>query len=138
MARLQLEIVTPDRVVLRTEADYISLPGVEGEFGILPGHIPVFAALAIGCMHYEVDGKISYAFLSGGFAEITDNCVYLLVDSSEIASEIDTLRADAAKKRAEERLQQAANHKIDIDILRAEIALHKSIARLQAAGRPRL
>jgi F-type H+-transporting ATPase subunit epsilon len=136
MARLQLEIVTPDRVVLRTGADYVSLPGVEGEFGILPGHIPFFAVLSIGRMHYEADGKTVYACLSGGFAEVADNTVHLLVDSSELVPEINVTRAEAAKKRAEERLREAAGHKGDIDVFRAETALRKSIARLQTAGRP--
>ncbi|MDR3073435.1 MAG: F0F1 ATP synthase subunit epsilon, partial [Deltaproteobacteria bacterium] len=58
---LKLDIVTPDRVVLSTEADYVALPGVEGEFGVLPGHIPFFAALAVGCMHYQHNGRTIYA-----------------------------------------------------------------------------
>ena len=133
MAALQLEIVTPDRVVLRTEADYVSLPGVEGEFGILPGHIPFFAALGIGCMHYVAEGKTHYACVSGGFAEIADNQVHLLVDASELGSEIDVTRAEAARKRAEQRLAEKSKRD-DIDAMRAETALHRALIRLQAAG----
>ena len=134
MGRLQLEIVTPDRVVLRSEADYVSLPGVEGEFGVLPEHIPFFAALKIGCLHFENNGKTEYAAISGGFAEIANNRVQLLVDSGELAGEVDVHRAEAALKRAEERLNTAKErHDDNINVLRAEIALQRAITRLQAS-----
>ena len=128
---LQLEIVAPDRVVLSTEAEYVSLPGVEGEFGILPGHIPFFAALKVGYMHYVREGKSIYATLSGGFAEVMDNRVRVLVNAGELASEIDANRAEAALKRAQERL--SAVKRDNIDVARAEAALQRALARLQAA-----
>lgn len=127
---LQLEIVTPDRVVLRTEAEYVSLPGVEGEFGILPGHIPFFAALKVGCMHYIDNGKTVYACIGGGFAEIMDDKVQILADTAELAAEIDTARAEAALRRAEERL---AAQRDRINVTRAESALQRAVTRLQAS-----
>lgn len=127
---LHLEIVTPDRVVLSTEAEYVSLPGAEGEFGILPGHIPFFAALKVGCMHYVQEGKSVYASLGGGFAEIADNRVQVLVDSGELASEIDVSRAEAALARARERL---AATRSEINVTRAEAALQRALVRLQTA-----
>ena len=132
MGRLQLEIVTPDRVVLKTEADYVSLPGVEGDFGVLPEHIPYFAALRIACMHYETDGKTAYACITGGFAEIAENRVQVLVDTAELAAEIDANRAEAAYKRAQERLDQAKQN-TDVNIARAEAALQRALNRLQAS-----
>ncbi len=132
MERLQLEIVTPDRVVLKTEADYVSLPGVEGDFGVLPEHIPYFAALKTACMHYVLDGKTSYACLTGGFAEVVDNRVQVLVDTAELADEIDVNRAEAALRRAQDRLESARKTS-EINVLRAESALKRALVRLQAA-----
>ena len=132
MAALQLEIVTPDRVVLKKEVDYVSLPGVEGDFGVLPDHVPYFAALRIACMHYVIDGKTSYACLTGGFAEVADNRVQVLVDTAELAEEIDANRAEAALRRAQQRLE-AARKTSDINVLRAETALKRALIRLQAS-----
>lgn len=128
---LQLEIVTPDRVVLKTEAEYVSLPGAEGEFGVLPGHIPFFAALKIGCMHYVVKGKPVYSFISGGFAEVMDDRVQVLADAAELATDIDVARAEAALRRAEERL---AAHHDKINVARAEASLQRAVTRLHASG----
>lgn len=132
MGRLQLEIVTPDRIVLpATEVEYVSLPGVEGEFGVLPGHIPFFAALQIGCLYFQRDGKKYYACLNGGFAEVADNRVQVLADSAELAANIDRDRAEAALKRAQERLERAKNSSEHINTARAEAALKRALNRLQ-------
>ena len=128
MARLQLEIVTPDRVVLSAKVDYVSLPGAEGEFGILPGHIPFFAALKLGCMHYQIGSETLYASIGGGFAEIADDTVQVLVDSAELAKEIDVNRAEAARQRAQERLSSAQRDKLNV--ARAEAALQRAVTRL--------
>lgn len=132
MSRLQLEIVTPDRVVLRQEVDYVSLPGVEGDFGVLPDHIPYFAALRTACMHYEADGKTIWACLTGGFAEVADNRVQVLADTAELAEEIDVARAETARKRAEEHLEEAKRDHT-INVMRAEAALQRALVRLQAS-----
>ncbi|CAK7037675.1 MAG: ATP synthase epsilon chain [Desulfovibrio sp.] len=128
---LHLEIVTPDRVVLKTEAEYVSLPGVEGEFGILPGHIPFFAALKVGCMHYIENGKTVHASICGGFAEVSEDTVQVLADAAELSEEIDVSRAEAALRRAEERL--AAQQRDKINVARAEASLHRAVTRLHAA-----
>lgn len=135
MGRLQLEIVTPDRVVLTTEADYVSLPGVEGDLGILPDHIPYFAALRVACMHYETDGKTAWACITGGFAEVADNRVQLLVDTAELAEEVDADRAEAAFRRAQERLAEAKQQQqaTNVNRTRAEAALQRALVRLQAS-----
>jgi len=132
MGKLQLEIVTPDRVVLKTEADYISLPGVEGDFGILPEHIPYFAALRMACMHYELDGTTFWVCVTDGFAEIAENRVQVLVDTAELATEIDINRAEAALQRAQKRLDQAKQNP-EVNLLRADSALHRALLRLQAS-----
>jgi F-type H+-transporting ATPase subunit epsilon len=133
MGSLHLEIVTPDRVVLTTEADYVSLPGVEGDLGILPGHIPFFAALKTACMHFEAGGKTIWASITGGFAEIADDRVQVLVDAAELANEIDADRAKAAFRRALERLEHVKQHTdADINVTRAEAAVQRALVRLQA------
>lgn len=124
---LQLDIVTPDKVVLSTQVDYVSAPGVEGEFGVLPGHVPLLAALTIGCVAYTLNGKKERAFVSGGFAEVSDDKVTILAESSELAENIDAARAMEARERAERRL--AANAE-NVNHERARIALQRAVTRL--------
>jgi len=134
---LQLDIITPDRVVLREAVDYVSMTGVEGEFGVLPGHIPFLSALKIGPAHYIRDGKTGYFCVSGGFAEVAENTVLVLADAAELAGEIDAQRAGEARKRAEERLAGAraqAAGEGDIDMDRAAAALARAINRLKLSG----
>lgn len=132
MAKLQLEIVTPDRIVLSTEADYVSLPGTEGEFGVLPGHIPYFAALGTGWMHYDLEDHKEHVCVIGGFVEVVNNKVEVLVDSAELPDEIDVSRAEAALKRAQDLLEKAKKDDT-VNIVRAEAALQRALTRLQAA-----
>ena len=75
MEALRLEIVTPDKVVLEANVDYVGAPGVDGEFGVLPGHIPLLAALSIGELYYKQGAETHWAFVAGGFAEVSDNKV---------------------------------------------------------------
>jgi F-type H+-transporting ATPase subunit epsilon len=126
---LKLEIVTPDKLVLSESVDYVGAPGFEGEFGVLPNHIPFLSALQIGNLYYKKDGKAHYVFLSGGFADVSDNKVTILAESAERAEEIDMERARKSKERAEARLAQ---HKEKMDYARAQAALQRAIARLRA------
>ncbi len=128
MALLHLEIVTPDQIVLDTYVDYVGAPGVDGEFGVLAGHIPLLTALQIGLLYYRIDGKETQVFISGGFAEVAENKISILAQSAEIADNIDVKRAEAALKRAEERLLPL--HKNEVDHMRAELALKRAIVRL--------
>ena len=127
MAALHLEIVTPDSRVLSTEAEYVGAPGIEGQFGVMAGHIPFLSALAVGALHYKSGGKTGYVFLSGGFAEVSDNKVTVLAESAEEAESIDYARAEAARKRAEERLHARADN---VNVVRAEAALQRATCRL--------
>ena len=132
MASLQLDIVTPDHLVLSTEVDYVGAPGLEGEFGVLPGHIPFISALSIGGLHYNIGGKTRWVFISGGFAEISDDKVTILAESAEEAETIDFARAEFARKRAEERLAQKQE---EVNLIRAEAALRRATTRLSLQGR---
>lgn len=132
MASLQLDIVTPDQLVMSRLVDYVGAPGLEGEFGVLPGHIAFISALGIGPLHYKADGRPHYVFVSGGFAEISDNKVTILAESAEEAETIDFVRAEKARKRAEERLFQKTE---EVNVTRATAALTRAIVRLSLQGK---
>ena len=131
--QLLLEVVTPDRLVLSTEADVVVCPGVEGQFGVLPGHIPFLSALEIGEMYYRKGGQIEYLAVSGGFAEVTGEKVTIVAESAEKGREIDVDRAKRALERAEKRLTAAKTE--NIDWARAEAAMRRSLMRTKVAGR---
>jgi len=131
--QLLLEVVTPDRLVLSTEADVVVCPGVEGQFGVLVGHIPFLSALEIGEMYYRKGGQTEYLAVSGGFAEVTGEKVTIVAESAEKGREIDVERARRALERAEKRL--AAVKTEEIDWARAEAAMRRSLVRAKVAGR---
>jgi F-type H+-transporting ATPase subunit epsilon len=130
---LLLEVVTPDRLVLSTQAEVVVCPGVEGQFGVLPGHIAFLSALDIGEMYYKAGGKTEYLAVSGGFAEVTGEKVTIVAESAEKGREIDIERAKRALERAEKRI--AAGKTAEIDWARAEAALRRSLVRAKVAGR---
>lgn len=127
MATMKLEIVTPDRKVLSEDVEYVGAPGIMGEFGVLPSHVPFLSALGIGNLYYKQNGKAFYVFVSGGFAEVSNNQVTILAEVAEMATEIDSDRATKAKARAEER---AARTKEEMDAARNQAALKRAISRI--------
>jgi len=127
---LQLEIVTPDKMVLSESVDYVGAPGYEGEFGILPNHIPFLSALLVGNLYYKKGGRAHYVFINGGFADISSNKVTILAESAEKAEDIDIERATKAKDRAEARLAKARD---EVNYARAQAALQRAMARMKAA-----
>lgn len=131
--QLLLEVVTPDRLVLSTQAEVVVCPGAEGQFGVLPGHIPFLSALDIGEMYYKAGGKTEYLAVSGGFAEVTGEKVTIVAESAEVGREIDVERARRALERAEKRI--AAGKTAEIDWARAEAAVRRSLVRAKVAGR---
>ena len=137
--KLTLEIVTPDRALIREEVDEVVVPGTEGEFGVLPGHTPLLSSLKVGELWYRQGQEKHYLAIAFGFVEVLPDRVTVLADIGERAQEIDIQRAERAKQRAEQRLTQAQPHltAVDLDIERARIALLKSLIRLQVASRAR-
>lgn len=127
MATMKLEIVTPDRKVLSEDVEYVGAPGIMGEFGVLPNHVPFLSALGIGNLHYKQDGKAHYVFVSGGFAEVSNNQVTILAEIAEKATEIDVERAMKAKERAEQRAQAT---KEKVEAARNQAALKRAITRI--------
>jgi F-type H+-transporting ATPase subunit epsilon len=128
---INLEVVTPERIVFQGEVDFISAPGTEGRLGILPEHAPLMTGLKVGQINIKQGKNEIKMAVSGGFLETKDSKIVILADSAETAEQIDVDRAKAAKDRAEKRLS-AANQ--EIDITRAELALNKSLNRLRVRG----
>lgn len=132
MATLRLEVVTPDKTVVKSEVEMVVCPGVEGEFGVLSKHISLLSALKIGVLRYRIASKDEYVFISGGFADVNNNVLTVLAESAEIACDIDTARAQNARERAEKRM---AVQDDTVDAARAEAALQRAIMRLNVAVR---
>jgi len=139
-SQLTLEIVTPDHAVAHAEVDEVEIPAEDGYIGVLPGHTPLLTTLKVGEMWYRKGGERHFLSVAFGFAEILPDRVIVLARICEKAEEIDISRAEAAKRRAEERLAQAkaaAAGKVDQDLDRARIALLKAMVRLNVATRAR-
>jgi F-type H+-transporting ATPase subunit epsilon len=132
---IRLEFVTPERAIAHEEVDEIVLPGEEGDFGVLPGHAPLLAALRTGQMWYRKGTDTQFAFVDGGFAEVVPDRVSILAPVAERAEDIDFARAEAAKRRAEEVM---ARPMPDADFERARIALLRAISRLELSRERRV
>lgn len=127
--KLLLEIVTPEKLLLKEEVDEIQVPGLNGYLGILPGHAPLISQLQIGELTYKKD-KISHSLsMINGYCEVLPDRVIILAEKAENAEEIDVARAAASKDRAEKRLADLSRP--DIDFQRAEISLQRAVIRLQ-------
>lgn len=125
-----LRVVSPEGNVLKEEAEFVVLPGVTGEIGILPNHAPLITAMDVGVIRYTIGGTTKKIATSGGFVEVAENKVTVLADTAELGELIDLDRAMAAKERAEKRLNQRAD---ELDLRRAEFALQRAAARIKAA-----
>jgi len=134
--KLTLEIVTPDRALVREEVDEVVVPGSEGELGILPGHTPLLATLKVGELWYRQGQERHYLAVAFGFVEVLPTTVTILAHVAERAQDIDLSRAERAKQRAEERLARPSAPG-DLDFERARVAMMKSLIRLQVASRVR-
>jgi F-type H+-transporting ATPase subunit epsilon len=133
--KLKLLIVSADRSLVNETVDEVEIPGFDGYFGVLPGHTPLLAVLQVGELWYRQGNEKHYLLIAFGFAEVQPDRVTILAQTAEKADEIDLARAEAAKKRAEERVARPV---IDMDAERARIALMKSLIRLQVATRARI
>ena len=128
---IELQIVVPDRAIVKEQVDEVEIPGVDGYFGVLPGHTPLLAGLSVGELWYRKGQEKTYLAIAYGFAEVLPDKVTILAQLAERAEEIDKERADRARERASGRLEG----KSDVDYARARIALMKSLTRLQVSSR---
>ena len=129
---IDLQIITPERLLVREQVDEVEIPGSEGYFGVLPGHTPLLADLAVGELWYRKGQEKTFLTIAYGFVEVLPERVTVLARIAEKAEEIDVKRAEEALKRAQERLREYTK---DIDYDRARMALMKSLARLEVASR---
>lgn len=133
MPTLTLRVITPDRIALDRTVAAVTVPGIDGEIGILPRHAPMIASLDTGLLRYTADGQKNVLFVSGGFAEVRGETVRVVTEAGEKPEEIDEARAREAEKRARERIVTGKAAQGDpIDMLRAEAALRRALLRLSA------
>ena len=130
----RLRIVTPYREVVMEDVGEAQVPGREGYLGILPGHSPLISELKVGEITYRRGRESGHLAVSGGFVEVLPDQVTILAETAEKAGEIDVARAQAAKDRAEKRLQGLES---DLDLSRATISLERALIRLQVAAKGR-
>ncbi len=130
---INLEIITPEKIVVSEEAQIVMAPGSLGEFGVLIGHTPFFTTLKVGIIKYkDIKGEERYVFVNGGFAEALPDRVTVLAESAERRRDIDVERAKSALKRAQERLEKAGTSE-DIDFMRLRAALERAMQRIKLA-----
>jgi len=128
MATIRLEIVTPERSVYNQDVEMVIARATDGDIGILAGHAPLIAGLAIAPLRIKKEEGEEQIAITGGFIEVQPDKVTVLAATAETAEEIDVKRAEEAKKRAEERLKSGRS---EFDVARAEIALQRALARLK-------
>ncbi len=134
MATFKLEIVTAERVVSSDDVEVLVAPGIDGELAILPHHAPLLTVLKPGEIRVVKGGEDAYVAVSGGFMEVMPTKVTILADTAERVEEIDIERAEAALRRAEERIAAAP---AAVDLERALASIRKSQARINVARRRR-
>jgi F-type H+-transporting ATPase subunit epsilon len=132
---VQLQIVSADRSLVNEQVDEVEIPGADGYFGALPGHTPLLALLGAGELWYRQGQEKHYFSIAFGFAEVQPERVTILAQIAERADEVDVTRAQAALKRAQERLVSPS---VEMDFERARVAMLKSLIRLQVASRARI
>ncbi|MBU5349253.1 F0F1 ATP synthase subunit epsilon [Virgibacillus sp. LDC1] len=130
MSTILLEIVTPDRLVYSEQVNSVTVRGVEGELGILPGHISFVTPLQIAPVYVKIGNQRTPFAVQGGFVEVRKDKIVILAESAEKAEEIDLERAEAAKERAETRLN-AKGRQDEVDHRRAEMALQRAMNRIK-------
>ncbi|HLW51509.1 MAG TPA: F0F1 ATP synthase subunit epsilon [Candidatus Angelobacter sp.] len=128
---IQLEIVTPERLVVQEAVDDITMPGKGGYLGILPGHAPLITEIAVGEITYHAAGQTRRLAVAWGFAEVLPEKVTILAETAEKAEAIDVARAQAAREKAESKLKQAGSEGNP----EAQAALDRANARLEVAGK---
>ena len=132
MPKFKLHISTPEKLFFNNDVESVILTSIEGELGVLSGHIPMVTALATGAIKMRARGEWKIAVVSGGFAEIKNNEVVVLADTAEWPEEIEVNRAMEAKQRAEERIRLSTS---EVEYARSVAALQRAMARLRVVRR---
>ena len=130
--RIQLDVITPERRFVSETVDAVTLPGLDGELGILPGHTPLISQLQTGVLSYTQGGATHRLLVSGGFVEVNGDRVSVLADLAEMPEEVDAARARQEREQAERTLNAFTGAPEELDEVRAQ--LERATARLQLAG----
>ncbi len=130
--KLQLEVITPQRRVVAESVDAVTVPGLGGELGILPGHTPLISQLQTGVLSFSQGGATHQLHVSGGFVEVKDDHVSVLAEVAERPEEIDAARARLQRERVEKQLNAWTGTEEDFEKVRAK--LERSMVRLQLAS----
>lgn len=133
--KIQLEVVTPERRVMAEPVDMVTVPGLGGELGILPGHTPLISQLQTGVLTYTQEGKSFPLHVSGGFVEVRDDHVSVLAEVAERPEEIDAARARQSRERLEKQLNAWTGSEEDLEEAKTE--LERSVVRMQLASSSR-
>ena len=134
MATLKLEIVTPESTVYSEDVDMVTLPGVEGEMGIYPLHVPLMTQIKAGEIAVRKGGQDYFLAVGDGFVQITGDKVAILTDMAIRADHIDEAKAEEARQRAEARLTEKLT---DEEIASVQASLLHSLAQLHVKRRQR-
>jgi F-type H+-transporting ATPase subunit epsilon len=129
---LKLEIVTPEAQTFSGDVEMVTLPGIEGEMGVYPNHVPLMTQLAPGEIIVRKDGQDIFLAVGEGFVEITADHVAILTDMAVKADDIDEAKAEEARRRAEARLAQALDNE---ESARVSAALANALAQINVKRR---
>jgi F-type H+-transporting ATPase subunit epsilon len=128
---LMLEIVTPEKMAFSGKVEDVTIPGTEGEFGVLRGHAALLSSVDVGELNYVKDGKRTFYAVNTGYTEVTTGKVTILVETAERSDLIDKERAKRAKENAEAKLSKLSKEDVEFEIIRA--ALARAISRINVA-----
>ncbi len=127
---LTLEIVTPQSILLSTEAEYVTIPGEIGELGILPGHIPLLTNLQSGVLSYKTGGSEEKVAVHYGYAEVCKDKITVLAKTAELKDDIDLERSKIALETAEKKLEKALKDVDQVDVVeRMQMKIQRAITR---------
>ncbi len=125
---MKLEIVTPEKTIKEENVDFVSMEGIDGSFGVLPGHIPLLAELKVAPLYFRKESGTEFVAVMGGIARVMSDVVTIVTDGAERAVEIDVLKAKKEKEAAEAYLTR----KTEItDMIKAEAQLRKALVKLK-------
>jgi F-type H+-transporting ATPase subunit epsilon len=130
---IQLDIVTPERLAYSDEVDAVTLPGSEGELGVLPHHTPLVSTLGVGELRIRKGGTEESFAIFGGFLQVLPTKVVVLAETADMASEIDLEKAQEARREAEQALESGYHEGADLSAARAELA--QALIRIRVAAR---
>lgn len=132
-SEMTLEIITPEGMAFQGEVDEVTIPGTEGEFGVLKGHAPMLASVGIGTLSIAKDRTRIYYAVNTGYAKVSPTRLTLLLETAERSDQIDRTRAEKALQRAEEKLGQVSRDNVEFTM--AQAALKRALSRINTAGK---